>query len=279
MMLMAASLSTLVAMGQSLDLDAQRIFGRMVNVYATAKTYQDKAIVKKVFYKTGGVEVLDTTERVSNILFDRTAGTFRFECERVKRSFSDLDDHYLVWVDGKQPKVWWTMNSTVENKPALEDALVEATSVSDGLSFTIPGLLLRDTIDNIWSFDRMTQLHYIGKAKLNQHDCYQVRGTNRFYNSMLLWIDQKTYLLIGIDKKGKVLSNGFQEWSTTRFEPKVNLPIAEENFTVSVPRLYWLWFWPKVGNLLWLMPPLIFLLLLSWNLFRRFQTRRLGGNF
>ena len=270
-LLLATFLSTYVATGQPLT--SQRIFDNMVDTYETAKTYQDRATVLDVFYESGSAEVFNRRERKGTIVFDRATSRFRFEYEEVKHSFFDPANRYLVWSDGRQVKTWWTMHSMVDIRPSLEEALSAATGVSGNLSHYIPGLLLSDSVSIGWSIGQMTQLRYTGKAKLNERECYQISGLSQSGIRMLLWIDQKTYWLLGIDKGESVLPNGVRVLTTMRFEPVLNQPIAGQDFTVSVPRFYWLWFWPTVGSLLRLIPLVVGLLWLN-RLFSRWRKKQ-----
>ena len=89
---------------------------------------------------------------------------------------------------------------------------------------------------------------------------------------MLLWIDQQSFLLIGIDKGKDILPNKVKVLTTMRFDPIVNQTIPEQNFAFDIPRYFWLWFWPTVGMLAKAIAPALVILGVS-RIIRWFRNR------
>ena len=254
--------------GISQPLTAGQIFDRMLRVYATAQTYQDKGIVTTNFYKPGSAELQNQIKRIGTTAYDRRTDRFRFQYEEVT-SFFGLPNRYLIWSDGKSAKSWWTMGDSVNYDTSLSEELSAATGVSGTLSRKISGLLLTDTICAGWGIDSLCQLTYLGTGTLGSRLCYRLSGRFRGDQTARLWIDQKTFLILGIDESTIKLPNDVGASMSIRYEPTVNRPVADEAFVFDPPRYFWLWFRPVLKSVL----SLVGYILIFYGL-RRFRKSR-----
>ena len=270
LVILTMCLSTLVAAGQSMD--AQRIYNRMVNVYATAQTYQDSVTVTDVLFEPNGKDVISTTERSGVIAFDVHTNQFRFDYQLKKTTFLEPEDQYIVWSDGRSVKTWWTEYHSIDPRPSLVEAMEAATSVSRRLTEDLPGLVMQDSVRIGWSLGAMTNLQYLGTEKLNGKLCYQISGLNQSGKQLVLWIDRSSGTLIGIDKGKDRLSSAYPGLSTLRFSPVLNQPIAAQDVAFNVPSMYWYWFQSSISTLLRVVPFALIMLIANW-LFNRFRKR------
>jgi hypothetical protein len=270
LVLLAISLPSFVATGQSLD--AQRIYDRMVSVYATAQTYQDRVTVTDVLFKPDGKQVLSTTERVGTIAFDQHTNRFRFDYQAGKPSFLDPGDQYIVGSDGRSVKTWWTEYNSIDSRSSLGEALEGATSVSRGLTKDLPGLVMQDSVRVGWSLGVMTNLQYLGMEKLNGKLCYQISGIDQSGKQLVLWIDQSSGTLQGIDKGKNRLSSAYPGLTTLRFAPVLNQPIAAQDVAFNIPSIYWYWFRLSISALLGIVPAVLIALIVNW-LYNRLRKR------
>jgi hypothetical protein len=270
MLLLVTSLPSFVATGQSLD--ARRIYDRMMNVYATAKTYRDRVTVTDVLFEPNGKDIRSTTERAGVIAFDQLTNRFRFEYQTRKTTFLEPEDQYIVWSDGRSVKTWWTEYDSIATRPSSEEALEAATSVSRGLTKDLPGLVVQDSVRVGWSLGVMTNLQYLGMEKLNGKLCYQISGLDQSGKQLVLWIYESSGTLLGIDKGKDRLSSAYPGLSTLRFSPVLNQPIAGQDVASDIPSIYWHWLRLLMSTLLRIIPAVLVVLIVNW-LYNRLRKR------
>ena len=225
----------------SQTLTGQQIFDRMLRVYAKATTYQDKGTVTTDFYEFGQEKPNYTRLRNFETAFDRRSRRFRFRYETQNSSFFDLPNEMVVWSQGSNTHLWWTMdNAPASRMETLTDALATATGVSGTSSRKIPGLLLTEPIGAGWGIDSLKNIKLIGTDFQGKRSCYRLSGIYGKNQVAFLWVDQQSFLLLRLDE-GLPIPKAITKTSMT-YRPILNRPIPGQALVFEPPHFFWLWF-------------------------------------
>ena len=108
-------------------LSAQEIHDKMVSVYASCSSYEDKGVEKEAPKR--GVETL----RLFSTAFVRPS-QFRFEFVEV----TDNRPNYVIWQNGPSIRSWWSMTRQLRSFEALDRAMYGAIGVSRGAAIQVP---------------------------------------------------------------------------------------------------------------------------------------------
>lgn len=196
-------------------LTAQEILNRMVQEYATCKTYRDKGIVSTLYSSSDG------STRTRKIMFSTAfVRPDRFRFEFTTRSVFGEEMPYIVHSSHGDTRTWWYINPGVEEEESLGMAIAGATGVSSGSAHTVAVLLMEETIGGN-SMSDMKSLTRLPDAGYEGSLCYRVTGETRGGANPTLWIDKNTFLLRRID-----WSREFAEFRTntiTTYAPEVNV--------------------------------------------------------
>ena len=171
---------------QSLTLTGQQIVTKMADRYATARTYQDIGISRKVA-ADGSTAVSEEPAVYFRTYFDRP-NRFRFEWEDQLTSKS----WGILWSDGDNVFVKWA-NRQMEKQRSLEAGIAGASPFLLSAARDVPNLLMRD----LGGF-RLTQIQRVTRlrdAKVGDDLCFVVRGYHPYGFQVDLWIGKSDFLL------------------------------------------------------------------------------------
>lgn len=183
----------------------------MVDVYATASTLVDSGEVSSI-------RSLDIDEKPFQLAFVRGA-SFRFE-------FHDTapKDSYVVWWDGTTAKTSWSARPGIQ-ATTLALAIAGATGVSRGSAHTIPRMLLPDDVSG-FALTQLANLEVVGTEQIDKHACWKkVLGTGRLDTSVVLWIDQTSYLLRQMTRQTPPRGNLTFPLEITKYHPILDQPV------------------------------------------------------
>ncbi|QMW05736.1 hypothetical protein [Spirosoma foliorum] len=234
---------------QSQDLSGKQIFERMLRVYAEANTYQDQGSVQTDFYELGQKEPKITNTLNFTTAYNRQAARFRFQYE-VQDSFeykgkkigrATPPEKMVIWSQGNNVQRWWTIDDSTSREASLGDALAVATGVSGTSSRKVPYLLMPKATDAGWGIDSLQNVKLLGTDVLDKASCYRLTGhlANDYWKNkeILLWVDQKTFLLRRVDEADSSISKPKQlVKKSLTYQPILNQPVSEEALTFEPPR-------------------------------------------
>ena len=208
------------------SLSGSAIFERVLEVYATAKTYIDEGEVRTVFFQNEGKR---TEVRPFSTAFIRPTD-FRFE---FKSRRGEVEwDSYIVWMDGGTVKTWWHIQPGIETHKSLGTAIAGATGVSGGSAFTVPNLLMPEIIRG-HGIRELTGITLLGEAQLDQTPTFKLQGRDRTGNLHTLWIDTKSFLILQTFEQKQF--PGFRTENTTTYFPETNVQIDLKKLQFSPP--------------------------------------------
>jgi len=200
------------AQGQSLS--AQQIMDRTLSVYATCHSYVDEGEVRTIFQQPNGRR---TVSKPFSTAFVRPSD-FRFEYK--ERRGEDEWNSYIIWQGPESVKTWWSIKPGVQTPPNLSFALGAAAGVSSGSSATVPTLLMPEmTMGN--RIKSLSELRLIGEEELNGRNAYKMEGTDFRNNTVTLWVDSASMLIVKIFQKTRF--DTFETETTTTYKPQVNV--------------------------------------------------------
>lgn len=198
---------------QAQSLSAQQIIDRMISAYATCNSYVDEGEVRTIFLHKNGPR---TVLKPFSTAFVRPS-EFRFEYK--ERRGEDEWNSYIIWKGDGSVKTWWSIRPGVESPKDLSFALAAAAGVSSGAAITVPTLLMPEMkIGN--RLKSLSELKLIGEEQVNGGNAYKIQGTDFRKNTMTLWVDEASLLLVKIFQRTKL--DTFETETTTIYRPQVN---------------------------------------------------------
>jgi VWFA-related protein len=212
-------------------MSAQEIIERMVEVYASCRTYSDEGEVNTDY--VGGLSKAPIGRMASRRQPFLTAfvrpSSFRFEFSR--RGSRDGWDRYIAWKEGDLEKAWWLFDSEV-GAETLERALLNMGLLSDGAALTVPSLLLPNHFRGTSILTALDELKLTGEEKVDDRKTFKLEG--KFQGKELkLWIDQREFLIIKMRRK--LAFGPFEFEITTKYNPQVNGDISAEKLAFNPP--------------------------------------------
>lgn len=224
-----------VSPAQSQTLSGKQVFDQMLRVYANATTYQDSGSVKTEFYEIGQTKPKFTTIRNFATAYDRKANRFRFQYK-----VQSLPEKMVIWSQGTNVQVWWSLWDSTSHEASLGSALGIATGVSGTTSRKVPCLLIAEPTDAGWGIDLLKDVKLIGTDTLDKNPCYRLSGhlisTYWKNKEAFLWVDQKTFLLRRIDEANAISERKQLVKISLTYQPRLNKPIASEALTFEPPQ-------------------------------------------
>jgi VWFA-related protein len=206
-------------------MSAREIIDRMIEVYASCRTYSDEGEVRTEY---------NGRQSSSPVPYFFTAfvrsSSFRFEFSR--RSPHDGLDQFIAWKDRDVEKSWWPFNPG--NRDArIETMLLDIANLSGGASLTIPSLLSPELVGGSSILTSLDELKLAGEDKVDGRKTFKLEG--KFKGQALkLWIDSSEFLIIKIHRK----MDGAVAEATTKYKPQVNgnIPYDKLAFNPSSDR-------------------------------------------
>ena len=212
-----------LANAQPAPISAKEIMDRMAAVYASCRTYTDEGEVSAEF-----VDRSSPTPQHFFTAFARPS-SFRFEL-RFRRGFRD-EARYVAWKEGDLEKSGWP-SPPYEREAPLERTLLNLARPSRGSAVTIPGLLLPDLFRTMSLLTSLEELKLAGEEKIDGRQTFRIEG--KLQGQMLkLWIDRNEFLIVKTYRK--VNLGGFEEETTTKYKPKVNVEISNDKLVFNPP--------------------------------------------
>jgi len=204
----------------------RQIMDQMISVYATCNTYIDEGEVRTIFHQPNGKR---TVSKPFSTAFVRPS-EFRFEFK--DRRGEDEWNSYIVWKGADSVKTWWSIKPGTETPPNLSLALAGATGVSGGSAMTVPALLMPEmTMGN--RIKSLSNLTLIGEEEVNGNTAYRIEGTDSRKNTLTIWVNRDTLLIVKIHQTNK-LPNGVETETTTSYKPQANVS-AEGKLAFNPP--------------------------------------------
>ena len=215
------------ASSQQQSMSAQQIYDQMIATYASCDSYLDEGEVRTLFLTPRGKR---TDVKPFSTAFVRPSD-FRFEFKDRIGDGEDDWSRYIVWRNPEAVKTWWTIDPGVKVSEDLPLALAGATGVSGGSAAVIPSLLLPEMSG--MRYETLTDLKLGGVEKVNGSDAYKIEGKDPRGESLTLWIDKESLLIVQLYQRTKFPT--FETESTTTYKPRVNVEIAKEKLAFNAP--------------------------------------------
>ncbi len=205
-------------------MSAQEIIDRMVEVYASCRTYSDEGEVSTEY-----VGMLSSPPSQPFFTAFVRPASFRFEFSR--RRPNDGLDRFIAWKDRDMERSWWPSNLG-RREAGLEAMLLGVASLSAGASLTIPSLLSPDLVGGSSILTSLDELRLTGEDKVDGRKAFKVEG--RFQGQTLkLWIDRQEFLIIKIHRRMKI--GTFALETTTKYKAQVNGDISLDKLDFNPP--------------------------------------------
>ncbi len=228
-------------------LEPDKIIKKVLNVYASCKTYRDNGTVKVI------IPARDPKKKPrEHFVSFETAfirpDKFKFECN--ERDLDGKYDRCIVWKNGNEVNIWLTREPVLKLKESLSNALATATPESYGSAMNISSLLMllrpyddiHETIEmegklirtGRW-IEMSDQLKRLDDSILNKKDCFVIHGD--FYpkkHELTIWIDKKEFTIVRIEQKNKLVT-GTTVQAITSYNSEFNKKIDEGLFKSEIP--------------------------------------------
>jgi outer membrane lipoprotein-sorting protein len=192
----------------------------MAEAYASCASYRDSGVA--------------TTKITDGPIMQRPFKTAFVRPDRLRFEFSQWMPLskmvWVVWCEGAVVRTWSSV--TGWKRPAsLGLGLAEATGVSGGTAQTVPKLLLPGEVSGVALTD-LANVERIADADVGAARCYCLRGRLADF-TMTLWIDQKTYLLLRLERVTQ--SDSLDAEEVTTYEPEMNILISDAELEFIPP--------------------------------------------
>src|SRR5882762_4051700 len=214
-------LTNLVHTKPQSPMSAREIIDRMIQVYATCRTYSDEGEVRTEY---------NGRQSSPPVPYFLTAfvrpSSFRFEFSR-RRPHDGLDQ-FIAWKDRDVEKSWWPFDPG--NRDArIETMLLDIAGLSGGASLTIPSLLSPDLVGGSSILASLDDLKLAGEDKVDGRKTFKLEG--KFKGQALkLWIDSREFLIIRIHRK---MEAGADAETITKYKPQVNGDISYDKLAFN----------------------------------------------
>jgi hypothetical protein len=149
------------------ELSAAQILDGMSRAYDACKTYQDKGVVKTVFYHEGKKPRTDPKPFTTAFI---RPDRFRYEYTATKAGGDT--SQYIIWRRGGDVQTWWDIRPGVDKSRSLKMALSTAQGVSGGSSATVAHLLMPGELGRWQSLAR--EAKRLDDGKLGDVNCYRI---------------------------------------------------------------------------------------------------------
>lgn len=209
------------------DLTAEEILSRMKKVYANARTYQDKGLVKVVIRFPEKTHTVKKPFTTAFIRPDR----FRYEYKEIKSLVTT--SKFVAHLNGQDLNVYWDLDEGASQIETIGDALAAAAGISAGSARTVPTMLLpnksrfRNAILFFSSPKRAVD------AVIDGINCYQIEDPND-YRDLTVWVDKEDFLLRKMYVE-KDLKDSRAE-TTTTYKPILNGEVTDKMLEFDPPR-------------------------------------------
>ncbi len=200
---------------QSEELSAQQVLDRMFSVYESCSSYIDRGKVKEVFLRLSGNQLVTKPFTTAFVRPSR----FRFE---YTEGGGSRTHNLVVWRDGSSIRSWWSINRETRHYETLAEPLRNATGVSSQSAAIVPTMLFRNLGDRR-RLQNLTDLELVRVERTSGKAAYRIQGKDWMNQSLTLWIDKETFLLIRLYEKRK--ADGYDVETTIRYEPQINVDV------------------------------------------------------
>ena len=141
---------------------------------------------------------------------------------------------FVIWSDAapERSKTWWTIRPQIKEE-SLAMAIAAGTGISGVSSFTVPNLLMPDSIPGR-PLTGMKDLILIGDEPVDETPCDRIEGKNIRGDTQTVWIDKTTSLLKKIFTTYTIPGAAIEQ--TTTYRSQVNVAIAPEQFEFQPPK-------------------------------------------
>ena len=209
------------------DLTAEEILSRMKKVYANARTYQDKGLVKVVIRFPEKTHTVKKPFTTAFIRPDR----FRYEYKEIKSLVTT--SKFVAYLNGQDLNVYWDLDEGASQIETIGDALAAAAGISAGSARTVPTMLLPNK-----SRFRNAILFFSSPKRavdevIDGVNCYQIEDPGD-YRDLTVWVDKEEFLLrkmyVEMDLKDS------RAETTTTYKPILNGEVTDKMLEFDPPR-------------------------------------------
>jgi VWFA-related protein len=207
-------------------MSAREIIDRMIEVYASCRTYADEG---DATIGLEGMRLVNFGRKPFSTAFVRPT-SFRFEFGLGLRK--EGLDSYIAWKDGNLERSWWVSNRR-ENEAPLETTLLRMADLSQGASLTIPTLLSPALFRGSSILTALEDLKLAGEEKIDGHGSFKLEG--KFQGlSLKLWVDRNEFLVRKIERR--IRPGGDRDLVIViRYQPQVNGSVAADKLAFNPP--------------------------------------------
>lgn len=168
-------------------LEPELILEKMKEAYLQTSTYQDSGVVIMTMVSE---KRKDSTEQTFLIMFKRP-NLLRFESFLIM--FGKQQDHVVVWSDGKEIYSYHGYFKEYKRESSLSMAILGESGISRGSSYSVPSMLLGDSM--VLGPATLTEPSLLPQEKFEGTQCYVIEGKQSGGSDCKLWIGVADCLL------------------------------------------------------------------------------------
>jgi RNA polymerase sigma factor (sigma-70 family) len=209
----------------------EQIIAVMAKTYADARSYEDEGEVTIVF--VDGPTGRFTVKRPFSTKFVRPK-LYRYEFTERAGDGEGERKRFVIWSDAapERSRYWWTVQPKIEEGP-LAMSIASGTGISGGSAFTVPNLLMPDTLPGP-PLTGLKDLKLVGEEAVDEAPCYKIEGKSRRGDPETAWIDKATSLVRKIFTTNQIPGTAVEQ--TTTYRPRVNVEIPPQQFVFEPPK-------------------------------------------
>ena len=120
---------------------------------------------------------------------------YRYEFTERSGDGEDERNRFVIWSDAapERSKTWWTIQPEIKEGP-LAMAIAAGAGISGGSAFTVPNLLMPDTIPGL-PLTGLKDPKLVGEEAVDEAPCDKIEGKNVRGDTQTVWIDKATSLV------------------------------------------------------------------------------------
>ena len=207
-------------------MSAQEIVDRMIEVYASCRTYADEGDASMGLE---GMRFVNFGHKPFSTAFVRPS-SFRFEFG--PRLWKKELDSYIAWKAGDVERSWWPTTRS-EGDALLETTLYRLADTTSGASLTISTLLAPALFHGSSILTALEELKLAGEDKIDGHKSFRIEGLFQGL-PLKLWIDQNEFLVRKVERR--IRPGGDRDLVIViHYKPQVNGIIPADKLAFNPP--------------------------------------------
>lgn len=207
-------------------MSAQQIVDRMIEVYASCRTYVDEG---DATMGLEGMRLLSLGRKPFSTAFARPS-SFRFEFG--PRLLKKELDSYIAWKAGDVERSWWPTTRRESDAP-LETTLYRLADTTNGTSLTIPTLLAPALFQGSSILAALEELKLAGEDTIDGRKSFKIEGKFQGF-ALKLWVDKNEFLVRKLERTIR-LGGDRDLVIVIRYKPQVNVNVPADKLAFNSP--------------------------------------------